>query len=47
MDLKIEGLDRIKEGGWDMVLLTQLEDTEENIKTLLQNGVEQGRIATL
>jgi hypothetical protein len=47
LDLKIEGLDRIKEGDWDMVLLTQLEDTEENIKTLLQHGVEQGRIATL
>ena len=41
------GLDRIKEGDWDMVLLTHLEDTEEDIKTLLQNGVEQDRIATL
>ena len=47
LDLKIEGFDRIKEGDWDMVLLTHLEDTEENIKTLLQNGVEQDRIATL
>ena len=47
LDLKVEGLNRIKKGDWDMVLLTHLEDTEDNIKTLLQNGVEQDRIATL
>ena len=47
LDLKIEGLDRIKMGDWDMVLLTHLEDIEGDIQTLLQNGVEQDRIATL
>jgi hypothetical protein len=47
LDLKVEGMDRINKGDWDMVLLTHLEDTEENIKTLLKNGVAQDRIATL
>ena len=47
LDLKIGGLDRIKLRDWDVVLLTHLEDTEGGIKTLLENGVEQDRIATL
>jgi len=47
LDLKIGGLDRIKLRDWDVVLLTHLEDTEGGINTLLENGVEQERIATL
>jgi hypothetical protein len=32
---------------WDMVLLTRLEDTEEDIKDLLERGIEPERIASI
>ena len=45
--LKIEGVARLKQPDWDMVLLTRLENTDEYIRQLLENKVLQERIATL
>ncbi len=46
-DFKIEGLDRLDRGGWDAVLVTRLDDTDRDIKYLIQNGVYPDMIATL
>ena len=45
--LKIEGVARLKQPDWDMVLLTRLENTDEYVRQLLENKVLQERIATL
>jgi len=45
--LKIEGVARLRQPDWDMVLLTRLENTDEYIRQLLENKVLQERIATL
>ena len=44
---RIAGLDHIHQTDWDMVLLTRLEDTDEDIKNLLKRGVDPERIATI
>ena len=44
---KIEGIARLKQPDWDMVLLTRLENTDEYIRQLLENKILQERIATL
>jgi hypothetical protein len=46
-DLKIAESDRIRRMEWDMVLLTRLEDTDEEIKKLLERGIDPERIATI
>ena len=46
-DLKIDRFDRIRKMDWDMLLLTRLEDTDKDIKSLLVNGVNQDRIAVI
>ena len=46
-DLKIAESDRIHQMEWDMVLLTRLEDTDEDIKKLLDRGIDPERIATI
>ena len=46
-DLIIERSHRVRQMDWDMVFVTQLEDIEEGIKRLLENGIPQERIATL
>jgi DNA-binding MarR family transcriptional regulator len=45
--LRIGGPDRIDQMDWDMVLLTRLEDTDEDIKDLLERGIDPERIATI
>ena len=45
--LRIVGPDRIDQMEWDMVLLTRLEDTDEDIKDLLERGIDPERIATI
>ncbi len=45
--LTIAGPDRINQMEWDMVLLTRLEDTDEDIKDLLEKGIDPERIATI
>jgi DNA-binding MarR family transcriptional regulator len=45
--LRIGEPDRIDQLDWDMVLLTRLEDTDEDIQDLLERGIDPGRIATI
>ncbi|MGD8227481.1 MAG: winged helix-turn-helix transcriptional regulator [Desulfobacteraceae bacterium] len=45
--LTIAGPDRINQMQWDMVLLTRLEDTDEDIKILMEKGIDPERIATI
>ena len=44
---RITGPDHIDQMDWDMVLLTRLEDTDEDIKDLLERGIDPTRIATI
>ncbi|MFH1350873.1 MAG: winged helix-turn-helix transcriptional regulator [Pseudomonadota bacterium] len=46
-ELQITSLDRLKEQDWDMVLLTRLEHTEQDIKNLLEIGVGMEKIAAI
>ena len=46
-EYKVAGLDRLDRGDWDTVLLTRLEDTDQDIQFLLNKGVSPERIATL
>jgi len=45
--LTIAGPDRIHQMEWDMVLLTRLEDTDDDIRDLLEKGIDPERIATI
>ena len=45
--LRVADLDRIHQTDWDMVLLTRLEHTDQDIKELLERGVNPERIATI
>lgn len=44
---RVAGLARLHRKDWDMVLLTRLEDTEKDMKSLLERGIEPERIATI
>jgi DNA-binding MarR family transcriptional regulator len=44
---RIGGLELIRQPDWDIVLLTRLEDTEKDMKSLLEIGVEPERITTI
>ena len=46
-DFKISESDRIPMMEWDMVLLTRLDDTDEDMKKLLERGIDPERIATI
>ena len=46
-EYKVEGLDRLDRQDWDTILLTRLEDTDQDIQSLLNKGVSPERIATL
>ncbi len=46
-DFKIERSHRVRQLKWDMIFVTGLDDIEEDIKKLLENGITQERIATL
>ena len=46
-EYKVEGLDRLERQDWDTILLTRLEDTDQDIQSLLNRGVSPERIATL
>ena len=45
--LRIGEPDHMDQMDWDMVLLTRLEDTDEDIKDLLEKGIDAERIATI
>ena len=44
---EVEDLSRLDKDDWDTVLLTRLEDTEQDIRCLVEKGVSPERIATL
>jgi DNA-binding MarR family transcriptional regulator len=46
-DFKIERSHRVRQLEWDMIFVTRLDDIEEDIKRLHENGITQERIATL
>ena len=46
-DFRIKGFDRIHQKDWDMVLLTRLEDADQDIKSLLEKSVNRDRIAII
>jgi len=46
-DFRIKGFDRIHQEDWDMVLLTRLEDADQDIKSLMEKNVNRDRIAII
>lgn len=46
-DFRIDSIDGLEQMDWDMVLLTSLEDTDQDIKTLLKKGVDPEKITTI
>jgi DNA-binding MarR family transcriptional regulator len=44
---QIAGLDCIQQMDWDVILLTRLEDIDQDIKSLLERGIDPGRIVTI
>jgi DNA-binding MarR family transcriptional regulator len=46
-NFKIDRSHRVRQLEWDMVFVTRLDDIEEDIKRLHENGITQERIATL
>jgi DNA-binding MarR family transcriptional regulator len=46
-EFTVQGLDRLGRRDWDTVLLTRLENPEEDVKTLVGMGVDLERIAVL
>jgi DNA-binding MarR family transcriptional regulator len=45
--MPITDLDRVEQSDWDMILLTRLDRTDEDIRTLLGRWVTVDRIATI
>lgn len=46
-EYKVEGLDRLNQEDWDVILLTRLDDTDQDLENLMGRGVNADRIATL
>jgi DNA-binding MarR family transcriptional regulator len=46
-EYQINGPDKIQQIKWDKILLTRLDNPEKDIHTLMQCGVDPGKIATL
>jgi DNA-binding MarR family transcriptional regulator len=44
---QIAGLDCIEQVDWDVILLTRLEDSDQDIKSLLERGIDPERIITI
>lgn len=44
---QISSLERLRQDDWDMILMTRLEDTEADIRHLLENRVDRDRIALI
>lgn len=44
---RVDGLDRLCQHNWDIILLTRLETIDEDITLLIENGVNPDRITTL
>ena len=46
-EFKVEGFDRLKQRDWDVLLMTRLDDTDQDLESLILKGVSPDRIATL
>lgn len=44
---KVEGLDRLDRRDWDAILVTRLENTAQDMKCIIETGVDPERIVTL
>ena len=43
----VDGLDRLDQKDWDAILLTRLDNTDQDIATLVEKGVNPNKIAVL
>jgi DNA-binding MarR family transcriptional regulator len=46
-EFKVGSFDRLNQRDWDVVLLTRLDDTDQDLESLIGKGVSLDRIATL
>jgi DNA-binding MarR family transcriptional regulator len=46
-EFKVESFDRLNQRDWDVVLLTRLDDTDQDLESLIGKRVSPDRIATL
>ncbi len=46
-EFKVNDFDRLSKDDWDTILLTRLDNTDQDIETLVRNGVNTDRIAVL
>jgi DNA-binding MarR family transcriptional regulator len=46
-EFEAEGLERLDREDWDAVLITRLDDTDRDIKYLIEKGIDPSKIATL
>ena len=46
-EFQIQGLDRLDQEDWDAILLTRLDETEEDVRRLTKQGVSPDKIVTL
>jgi DNA-binding MarR family transcriptional regulator len=46
-EFKVESFDLLDQRDWDVVLLTRLDDTDQDLESLIGKGVSPDRIATL
>ncbi len=44
---RVAGFERLEEKDWDMILLTRMEDTDGDIKHLMEHWVNRDRIVTI
>jgi len=45
--MQVSGLERVEQSDWDMILLTRLNRTEQDMRALLEKWVTVDRIATI
>jgi DNA-binding MarR family transcriptional regulator len=46
-EFEAEGLERLDREDWDAILITRLDDTDRDIKYLIEKGIDPSKIATL
>ena len=46
-EFKVNDFDRLNHQDWDAILMTRLDDTEKDIKCLIEKGISPDKIATI
>jgi DNA-binding MarR family transcriptional regulator len=46
-EFQVHGFERLSRKDWDVILLTRLDNTEQDIQSLVEHGVSPKKIATL